>query len=159
MIPVVLGHPTYWYGISAILPAPSGDRRLANYRIYCDNDVRDLNGSSRWKLRGDPPMPPAGYIPQRERPSPGNAQPGELWQEWVDYDNGILMGKTDGCQAPSVPALTYNSNAPQIHLRRHREVRATITVRISWLIDSNLLNRVFYASCATVYSTSTSNLP
>ena len=78
------------------------DRNLANYRYYCDNDVQSLNGTSRWELRPDPEERPEGYVPQRDRPRlPPSNDDTIQYQEWVDFENGIFMGPTEGCQTPS----------------------------------------------------------
>ncbi|KAL9105595.1 MAG: hypothetical protein Q9227_009253 [Pyrenula ochraceoflavens] len=79
-------------GIADVTPEPNNDRKQSNYRYYCDDDFRSLDPEvpSRWKLRSDPDPPfPALYTPQRNRPSLTDIQPGELWQEYEDKDNGM----------------------------------------------------------------------
>ena len=55
-------------GIGSAQPVPHGDRIRSNIRIYCDEDVQNLNGGSRWTLADDPPQPwPPGYVANRYR--------------------------------------------------------------------------------------------
>ncbi|KAL9110621.1 MAG: hypothetical protein Q9227_004798 [Pyrenula ochraceoflavens] len=110
-----LGHPDLRSnipGVSEIVPEPNNDRAMANYRYYCDNDPRHVNGNSRWKLRPDPIHPPQDYKPQRERPLAQDASRDEQYQEWQDRDNGIYMGSGAACGRPGLLAVTYRQRMP-----------------------------------------------
>ncbi|KAL9113191.1 MAG: hypothetical protein Q9227_002526 [Pyrenula ochraceoflavens] len=87
------------YGISA-MHRELHERRIANVRVYCDNDAksRDFNANTRWKLAPDPP--------QQYQP-PGTT-------EWVDNINGVRMHPgTLGCPQPNILTLgeTYAGTA------------------------------------------------
>ena len=108
------------------------NRRLSNYRYYCDNDPQGEN--TRWQLREDPQSIPFGYIPQRLRsrtaPQPNQDNAGYQFQEWYDPRNGIEMGRLiPGCNAADVVGVTYTQHGtygrqPYLGL----PTRATITV-------------------------------
>ena len=79
-----------------MVPVPGNNRIWANYRFYCDDDVQDLKGRSRWKLRKDPLPPhcvncvvPSLFVPNRFRRRWELASPRLLrhnfFQEWEDF--------------------------------------------------------------------------
>ncbi|KAL9113889.1 MAG: hypothetical protein Q9227_002023 [Pyrenula ochraceoflavens] len=98
------------------------DLRRANYRFYCDDDIRDRPGA-RWTLRDDPEegWRPARYTPNRLRPLPA--------QEWEDRDNGIYMPlNSRGCQEDLIPMKTYGANGLARHRRGEAWPKRTITI-------------------------------
>ena len=112
------------------------DRSSANVRYYCDNDAQSLNGTTRWKLREDPPpdqIPSLFYVKQKDRPRlPRTRSSSGVWQEWVNSENGIYMGRTLGCQDPvRFRALTYRETFSLLDYVMWVGMpnRATITVR------------------------------
>ena len=69
-------------------PEPDNNRSRANYRYYCDNDLRYSDSNGRWRLREDPRLEnPDDYVPERQRPMPHQGQSGIATQEWYDKDN------------------------------------------------------------------------
>ncbi|KAL9113194.1 MAG: hypothetical protein Q9227_002529 [Pyrenula ochraceoflavens] len=133
-----LGHPTLEPGISGI--EPTTQRQQANYRYYCDNDPQDIQGTSRWKLKKDPPLSdrPPSYIPMRKRVSKQDARPGQPTREWEDRDNGVQMDGT-GCHGEKAAAVTYRTLLPGYD--RLPSVRATVTVCYQILKSRKLTDR------------------
>ena len=77
-------------------------------------------------LRPDPPpyQRPMGYVNQYMREfRDSNEFPN---QEWQDADNGIYMGRTEGCQDPRNQAVAYTSGW---QIPEQSYFKATITVR------------------------------
>ena len=74
---------------------PDNNRNAANYRFYCDDDIQDPDGHSRWRLRADPLPPhcfectaPIYFTPNHERPrwedAPARLAQHGYYQEWED---------------------------------------------------------------------------
>ncbi|KAL9113363.1 MAG: hypothetical protein Q9227_002404 [Pyrenula ochraceoflavens] len=129
----VLGHSDFDPGISGMTPQPDNDRSQANFRFYCDNDPQDVDGNSRWRLKQDPyPLPPHPYVRQIDRPPYSeDTETSEPFREWVDYQNGVEMGETNGCQHPLTDAETYYITTPKFP--GQKQPRATITLCDSFL--------------------------
>ncbi|KAL9109309.1 MAG: hypothetical protein Q9227_006064 [Pyrenula ochraceoflavens] len=78
-------------------------------------DIKDMvpthdHGTSRWKVRADPPPPwPKGYVQQLLRPRYPPEEQGEPFMEWYDpLNDNIQMGSTDGCLNPANEIVTYH---------------------------------------------------
>lgn len=130
-------HPDIFQQIANLRRETQLPRDSTNLRIYCDDDVQNVNvnAGSRWTLVPDPPEPPADYIPQKQRPNSKDVDDSYAgpMQEWEDLGNQIRQKYgTDGCNGNELYAIVNDQPMPGI-IGNQEGNRSTLSV---WFVRS-----------------------